>query len=414
MLAGGESLDEKTGEVPDDFAKLRRKVLDALGDIEPAGKPRSDHEPKALMLSSTTRGSKRLPPYYLVYFMFVDFLQFPRMGAWEKSAWTVPIRYQDRLYAIEHQKMGLRICAPNRDPDARMSGRPNEQQEEDSDLIANKIRKAVNLAGPYFDWRAKQEATGNRLNVLNHSKWLFERYQFFKDKFTEQKAEAERRSAELRQEKDSSDLQSLLRALNSGVLELASETDWIAQAAVDAFFSWSEHAFIHVAILRGRIENGYQVADLAAANWKEKFRAALDLDDPCFKGHYDKLLLLRVQMRNFMAHGAFGKRGEAFSFHSDAGAVPVLLAESGTNRYSFSGAPAFDEVEAIRNIDSFLDDFWSSELSPVRSHLFSTVPSILTFVADSTYSKAMRSDEAMSELVEYLENQMDAAANMEW
>lgn len=115
-----------------------------------------------------------------------------------------------------------------------------------------------------------------------------------------------------------------------------------------------------------------------------------------------------------MAHGAFGKRGEAFSFHSDAGAIPVLLAESGTNRYSFSGAPAFDEVEAIRNIDSFLYDFWSSELSPVRSHLFSTVPSILTFVADSTYSKAMRSDEAMSEFVEYLENQMDAAANMEW
>ena len=219
---------------------------------------------------------------------------------------------------------------------------------------------------------------------------------------------------ELRKEKDSSSLQSLLRALNSGVLELTSESDWIAQAAVDAFFSWSEHAFIHVAILRGRIENGYQVAELAAASWKEKFRAALDLDDPCFKQHYDKLLLLRVQMRNFMAHGAFGKRGEAFLFHSGAGAAPVLLAESGTNRYSFSGAPVFDEGQAIRNIDSFLEDFWSSELSPVRSHLFSVVPSILTFVADATYSKAMRSDNAMSELVEYLENKMDAAANMEW
>ena len=153
---------------------------------------------------------------------------------------------------------------------------------------------------------------------------------------------------------------------------------------------------------------------MAIDNWREKFRTALDLDDPCFKKHYDKLLLLRVQMRNFMAHGAFGKRGEAFLFHSGAGAVPVLLAENGKNRYSFSGAPAFDESEAIRDIDSFLYHFWSSDLSPVRSYLFSTVPSILTFVADTTYSKAMRSDEAMAELVEYLENRMDAAANMEW
>ena len=173
-------MDEKTEEVSGGFAKLRQKVLYALSEIEPAGKPRSHDEPKALMLSSTTRGSKKLPPYYLVYFLFVDFLHFPRMGAWEKSAWTLPIRYQDRLYAIEHQKMGLRICAPNGDPDTRMSSRPSEQQEADSDLIANKVRKAVDLAGPYFDWRAEQEAKGNRLNVLNHSKWLFERYQFFK------------------------------------------------------------------------------------------------------------------------------------------------------------------------------------------------------------------------------------------
>ncbi|WP_300425808.1 hypothetical protein [uncultured Thalassolituus sp.] len=407
-------MDEKAEEIPEDISKLRQKVLDALDGIEPAGKPRSNHEPTALMLSSTTRASKRLPPYYLVYFLLVDFLQFPRMGAWEKSAWTVPFRYKDRLYAIEHQKMGLRICAPNEDPDARISARPTEQQEADSDLIANKIRKAVDLARPYFDWRAKQEAKGNRLNVANHSKWLFDRYLYFKDIFIEQQAEAENKRAELRQGKDSSDLLSLQRVFNSGLLELTSQSDWIAQAAVDAFFSWTEHAFIHVAILRGRIENGHQVAELASANWKEKFREALDLDDSYFKKHYDKLLILRIQMRNFMAHGAFGKRGEAFSFHSGAGAVPVLLSESETNCYSLDGAPEFDEAEAIKNIDSFLDDFWSSKFSPVKLHLFSNVPSILTFVADSTYSKAMRSDKAMSELIEYIESRMDAATNMDW
>lgn len=404
---GGANLGEE-------FADLKRKVVRALGEVKPAGPPQSEDEPKALLLSSSTRGSKLLPPYYLVYFLLVDFLQYPRMGQWEKSAWTVPIRYQGRLYAIEHQKMGLRICAPNNDPNARMSGRPNEQQEMDSELIAKRLQKAVSCAAPYFSWRAEKEAEGNRLNVLNHCKWLFERFQFFRTRFFDQKDEVERRNESLRQNEDCNDIQSLLGVLNSGVLELSTEADWIAQAAVDAFFSWSEHAFIHLAILRGRVQNGTQVADLAAANWKAKFRAALNLDNPVLKMHYDTLLLLRAQMRNFMAHGAFGKRGEAFLFHSGAGAVPVLLTEDATNRYSFLGDPDFDEVEAIKSIDSFLSDLWLSEVSPAEPHLFSKVPSILTFASDGSYAKAMRSKEAMSQLVEYLENQMDAAANMDW
>lgn len=399
---------------PEEFEELRQKVMHALSGVEPAGKPRSDHEPKALMLSSTARGSKSLPSYYLVYFLLVDLLDFPRMGAWEKSAWTVPIRYQDRLYGIEHQKMGLKICAPNEDPTARMTGRPTELQNDDSDQIAQRIRKAVVIAAPYFDWRAEQEAKSDKLNVLNHSKWLFERYRYFREQYFEQRREIETRNMGLRQDNNPFDLAAARRALNSGVLELSSESDWVAQAAVDAFFSWSEHAFIHVAILRGRIADGAQVSDLAAANWKDKFQAAIGLTDPRFKSHYDKLLLLRTQMRNFMAHGAFGKRGEAFLFHSGAGAVPVLLSDGGPNRYSLSGAPAFNESEAIDNIDSFLETFWASGLSAAKPHLFSTVPTILSFVADGTYANAMHSVELMSELVEVVENQMERAANMDW
>jgi len=397
-----------------EFDDLKRKVVRALGEVKPAGSPHSEDEPKSLLLSSRTQGSKLLPSYYLVYFLLVDFLQYPRMGQSEKSAWTVPIRYGGRLYAIEHQKMGLRICAPNSDPNARMSGRPNEQQEMDSELIAKRIQKAVSCAAPYFSWLAEKEAEGNRLNVLNHCRWLFERFQFFRTKFFDQKDEIERRNDSLRQNKDRNDIQSILGCLDSGLLKSSTEADWIAQAAVDAFFSWSEHAFIHLAILRGRVKNGTQVADLAATNWKEKFRAALDLDNRVFKMHYDTLLVIRVQMRNFMAHGAFGKRGEAFLFHSGAGAVPILLTEDATNSYSFSGDPDFDEVEAIKSIDSFLSDLWSSEISAAEPHLFSKLPSILTFASDGSYSKAMKSKEAMSQLVEYLENQMDAAANMDW
>jgi hypothetical protein len=64
---------------------------------------------------------------------------------------------------------------------------------------------------------------------------------------------------------------------------------------------------------------------LAIGDWKDKFKAAIDLRDQTAKGHYDTLLEIRRQIRNFVAHGAFGKDGQAFDFHSSAGAVPVRL-----------------------------------------------------------------------------------------
>jgi hypothetical protein len=62
---------------------------------------------------------------------------------------------------------------------------------------------------------------------------------------------------------------------------------------------------------------------VASAEWADKVKTAIQLDDPEIKALYDELLSVRRQIRNYMAHGAFGKRGEAFDFHSTAGAVPV-------------------------------------------------------------------------------------------
>jgi integrase len=90
---------------------------------------------------------------------------------------------------------------------------------------------------------------------------------------------------------------------------------WLGLAAIDAFFSWTEHVFIHLAILQGRLTTGNQVAEVADADWSTKFRAALDLTDHETKAHFDTLVVIRRQMRNFMAHGAFGKQGEGIVHH---------------------------------------------------------------------------------------------------
>jgi hypothetical protein len=192
------------------------------------------------------------------------------------------------------------------------------------------------------------------------------------------------------------------------------QVNWYALSAIEAFFSWTEHAFIHLAILQGKLIVGTQVAELAEDNWNAKFKAALDISDKDTKAHYDKLLDLRAQVRNFVAHGAFGKEGQAFRFHSGAGSIPVLLTNDRDHQVSFTGRVAFDEASAMTEIGSFLDYLWAGALAPARHYLFSVLPSILLYATDGTYARAMQSEEDMLSFVEGLTCRFEQAANMDW
>lgn len=400
--------------LPEAMQRVRGIALKAIGTLEPAGALRSEVEPRGLILSSRTNGGRDLPPYYLVYFLLVDLLRFPSMGKWEKTAWTVPVRYQGRLYGVEHRKMGLGIFAPNLDPEARMGTTPNEEAEADAREISALIKKGVSAAEPYFEWRAEQVVNGVNLNVVNHSAGLFDRYTFFRDRFGALSAEYVLHRDERVVEKKTLVDGTEITSVSIPTYTLHREAKWNAQAAIEAFFSWTEHVFIHLAILQGRLRSGKDVADIAAADWKAKFKAALDVSDTDTHRYYEKLLGLRTQIRNYMAHGAFGKQGEAFRFHSGAGAVPVLLTRRQRHRYSFSGELAFDESAALADIEGFITHLWSGSRAPAQYYLDTNLPSILTYVADGTYAQAMQSGEEMQEFVDHLTGQFDRAGNMDW
>lgn len=399
--------------LPSELEPIRKKALEALKDVPSAG-PCRGGESKALMLSSRTNGGRSLPEYYLVYFLLVDLLGYQNLGQWEKVAWIVPIRYEDRLYSIEHRKFGVGVFAPNHDPAARMSTTPSEQAESDARTIAAAITKAVSIAQPYFEWRAAQAASTSSLNVNNASDELFDRYIFFRDKFRSLSEESERQKGVWDVTRSKLPDRTEVTTGSSPAYSLRRETRWTGQAAIEAFFSWTEHCFIHLAILQGRIRTGDEVAALAEADWRAKYKAALGLTDHESKAHYDTLLDLRGQIRNFMAHGAFGKRGEAFQFHSGAGSVPVLLTQRQRHRYALTGAAAFDEGAAITEVERFIDHLWSGSRLPAKSYIFSSLPTILTYAADGTYARAMQSEEDMEAFVSYTTRRFDDAANMDW
>lgn len=273
-----------------DIDIVRARALKAISPLKAADA--STRAPKGFLFNAKrTDAGRSLPPYYLVYFLLVDLLGFRNFGRFEKVAWSVPVEYDGRLFLVEHRKFGLGVFAAN----------VSEHEAAAADIV-RLIHKATKAAQPYFDWRAEQAAKASKLNVVNRSPELFERLNFYLDRYDYRQQEADAR----KDEKVVTDLSKMSYTIAFPAVELYREAKWRGLSAIECFFSWTEHVFIHIAILRGSCMTGEEVANLLKAEWGEKFKAALDVADPTTKRFYDQLVIRR-QLRNFVAHGLSGK-----------------------------------------------------------------------------------------------------------
>lgn len=382
---------------------IRGAALRAIAPIRPADST-SKADKDFLFTAKRTNAGRELPPYYFVYFLLVDLLGFKNIGQFEKVAWSVPIDFHGRAFLIEHRKLGVGVFA--HDPVV---------EESQAQQIVSLIKKGVKVAEPFFEWLAERAMRDSTLNVVNKSDTLFSRFQYFLAAHAKAAKEAEDRTDERYVEQHEVP-GGTLTTVRMPAIELRDHARWLALAGVDAFFSWTEHVFIHIAILRGTVTTGFEVAELADADWQEKFKRALDIKDPTTKALFDELIELKRQLRNFMAHGAFGKQGEAFSFHSGAGAVPVRLPhKAGKRRFAISADFAVEDAKALKVIDDFIKHLWSGEREPAYYYIQkSGLPLILTYTKDGTYRSAMQSVESMKGFIEYQSYEWDRAANMDW
>lgn len=371
----------------------------AISPIKPA--PSQDF----LFIAKRTKAGRQLPPYYLVYFLLVDLLGFKNLGQFEKVSWSVPIDFEGEAFVIEHRKMGVGVFVQDPEP-----------KEEAAREIALRIHKGVRAAQPFFDWLADRAVDRSAVNVVNNSLELYERYTFLLDAYRTKANEADRRKDERVAEKGNASGAGSWESVSFPAYRLRVEADWLALSAVEAFFSWTEHVLIHLAILTGRIRTASEITALAEADWSAKFKSALDLTDPKSKNLFDRLLAIRRELRNYVAHGAFGKQGEAFSFHSGAGAVPVLLPHrAGSKKFKLGHGLTFNASAALDVLEEFKTHLWAGARSPAQIYIQqSELPIILTMVANGSYSDAMRSPDAMKVFVDHLVRTFDIAANMDW
>lgn len=116
-----------------------------------------------------------------------------------------------------------------------------------------------------------------------------------------------------------------------------------------------------------------------------------------------------------MAHGAFGKNGQALSFHSAVGAVPLLLPHRNSkDHFQFGNGVDFLPPESIQLIHDFIAHLWSKDLSPAKIYIEGGLPLILSHVGDGEYARAMASEKEMTEFKHRLSHVFDNAANMDW
>ena len=390
--------------LPPELEPIRQAARRALGPIVPAT-DQTVADKDFLFDAKRTNAGRSLPAYYLVYFLLVDLLGFRNLGKSEKVSWSIPIDFKGRAFLIEYRKFGVGVFA--HDPDA---------EEDAAQEIVAHIRKATKAARPFFDLLAEQAVEASALNVINNSESLYARFIFLRDAYTKKAEEAEARKDERIVKEGNSEGGGKWTTISYPAQPLRAEARWLALSAIESFYSWTEHVFILIAILLDKLITGRDVARLAEADWAEKFKCALDISDPTAKRLFDQLIEIRRELRNFVAHGAFGKEGKAFEFHSGTGAVPVLLPHRvGNKTFTIGERLTFNDDAALQVIEAFIQHLWSGPRAPAELYIQeSQLPIILTMAADGKYARAMSSIEDMEHFVEYLSHQFDQAANMDW
>lgn len=378
-----------------DIERYKANALKILDPIKPA-----DEKTKAnrsfLFNAIRSEAGREIQDYYLVYFLFVNLLGFKNLGKFEKLAWSIPIDYNGKAFLIEHRKMGVGIFIQKK------------EDEDDAKIITRKINGAIKSSRPYFNYLAEEAIKSSQINIVNNNENLFDRFTYFLDLYKSENQNLEK----LSKEKISIDENFIFGSQKYH--NVKKNTKWLAISVIESFFSWTEHLFIHLAVITQKITTGEEVAKLIDGEWKEKFNTAIS--DPILNNYFNDLVLIRNQVRNFVAHGAFGKEGNAFYFHSGAGAVPVIMNfNKARNRFSFQGTLEFKENEVINLIESFITDLNNSTLKPAliytQNHGLIT---ILPHASNGFYESAMYDNETMEKFCAYLQGLFDNSANMDW
>jgi hypothetical protein len=386
-----------------DTEKYKQTALRILSSIKPADNDTLAKE-NFLFTAQRSNAGRNLQEYFLIYFLFNDLLGFKNLGQFEKIAWSFPIDYNGKAFLIEYRKFGVGVFVQNQETD-----------ETEAEEIVKKINGAIKSIRPFYDHLAEEAVKKSEFNIINNNQRLYDRFQYLLMLYKKERKKYLKNKDKVKTETKVFEHGTMKSSMNLGY-QYYQNANYIAISCIEAFFSWTEHLFIHLAVVAENMASGEDITNLIEAEWKTKFKAAIKDNSKEANKFYDELLIVRQQLRNFVAHGAFGKNGNAFKFYSGTGAVPVLMNhKKQKNRFSLHGYLTFKEEDVIKLIEDFIKFLWKGSLEPAMYYTQKcSLPTILTLAANGTYKAATTDIESMREYSDYLMQELDNAANMDW
>ena len=380
-----------------DIKVLKEKIYYVLAGIKMPDENTKVEENWWLKLSYS-QASKKLPVYYKVYFLLVSLLGFKDLGKAEKTAWSIPIDFDGEAFFIELRKSGLGLYGIN------MSKKYDKARK-----IVNILNKATRIAEPYFDYLADEAIKSSKLTITNNSRHLYERYEYFL-KLYEEKDKA------FKDNENNRKLNSLYDGQSYKLYDR--EAQWLAMDAIEAFFSWTEHVFVLLAIIMGKIKTGDKVNELINSDWSKKYKTIFDINKKKDNEFYIKLLSIRRQVRNYMAHGTFSNDMRTFYFHSPTGAIPLNYKNLSKKNFTFNLENLFLSLinyKTTNILKKFVSFLWSSERKNAKLYIQdSGLPLVLTKAQKGIYTKIMQSSKEMNEYIDREIWEQERAMNMDF
>jgi hypothetical protein len=362
-----------------DGAKLRKCLFFVMKDFAPyTGDFLFDHR-ELIELPN-------LPQADMVFLTLVNIFGNSYSGKFEKVAWSVAFCYKAIPFIFSLQKFGLRLYH-------HKSASPSFEFSKE---MLRALCKAIDIVGKLMEPFVLEQIAAGNVTLANSFPMLNNMYQYFR-----QQAEKNFK-------------------FKSRSLPLAFQRETVAcfntNAMIDAYFSRFEHLLVILLIFVNYDREKRNLKKVISDFWSEKFKMIFNLkNDIRANSLYDRLIQIREQIRNPIAHGNFQKDGKSLYFHFfPMGAISCRLSSSEASqnflftadRSIYNRACAlFDEV------DRFLEE-------GVTKYGFLYAKSGLNVAYDEKsidiYRKAATDDDKFNE---FLEDQSCISAmdyNMDW
>lgn len=351
-----------------------------------------------------TISDEGLPPSYIVFLMFVVFLEYKFWGKEEKVKWTIPLKYKDIPFFFSERKLGFRLLT------FQEENLPESFVNEMLSQINKGIKIADHMLQPYFHSLLQK----GHITLANSYIKLTGMYDYFRinaQKSFDKKLPKKRKSIDLKE-----GLEFIAERMNFRN-EFDNRGFYYSAAMMDAFFSRLEHILVFALPFSELSLEKIDVSNFLKKRWMEKYKTIFDLenDNEALK-HFQVLSEIKDKYRNPLNHGFFQKNNASiFVQIPTMGAVPLNLANWEGNLH-FSISPI--ALDLFENISKAFDDFdyflKSSKLKYAIKYAEAGFDISLDPVSIETLLKACKSDDDFDSYLEKMSYYYDMNANMDW